>query len=122
MRRNRSDDTETEPTSNSLLDGSRGSSAEPVPAGSKGLMDRFGGGSTDASSGGSRSLVDRVRGPSAEPPKRESGGVLDRAKAKYGLGTLLVVAGAGLFLFPEPVTSTAGVVLMAAGIMLWLLG
>lgn len=122
MRRNRSDDTETEPESSGLLDGSRGSSAEPVPAGSKGLMDRFGGGSTTSSTSGSRSLVDRMRGRSAEPDATDSGSFFGRARAKYGLGTLLAVAGVALFLFPEPVTSTAGIVLIAAGVVLWLLG
>ena len=43
-----------------------------------------------------------------------------RARAKYGLGALLVVAGVALFLFPEPITSTAGLVLIGAGALVWL--
>lgn len=45
-----------------------------------------------------------------------------RAKAKYGLGALLVVAGVALFLLPEPITSTAGIALIAAGALVWLVG
>lgn len=37
-----------------------------------------------------------------------------------GLITLLVVGGAILFLFPEPVTSSLGVLLMGLGVIAWL--
>lgn len=50
----------------------------------------------------------------------ESTGWLGRARAKYGLGALLVVAGIALFLFPEPVTSTAGIALIVLGALVWL--
>ncbi|ELZ18515.1 hypothetical protein C477_10628 [Haloterrigena salina JCM 13891] len=66
--------------------------------------------------------MDRVRGSSAEPTADDSGSWFDRARAKYGLGTLLVAAGVVLFLFPEPVTSTAGLVLIGAGVLIWLAG
>ena len=52
----------------------------------------------------------------------ESSSWIGRARAKYGLGVLLVVAGVALFLFPEPVTSTAGVVLIGVGALAWLAG
>ena len=51
-----------------------------------------------------------------------SNGWIGRARAKYGLGALLVVAGLALFLFPEPVTSTAGIALIAVGAVVWLAG
>jgi len=51
-----------------------------------------------------------------------SGGWFSRARAKYGLGVLLVVVGAVLFFFPEPITSTVGVVLILIGVVVWLLG
>lgn len=54
-----------------------------------------------------------------ESTEQESTGWFSRARAKYGLGALLVVAGAVLFLFPEPVTSTAGIVMMAIGAIVW---
>lgn len=38
-----------------------------------------------------------------------------------GVITLLVVAGVVLFVFPEPVTSGLGIVLMAAGAIAWLI-
>lgn len=50
----------------------------------------------------------------------ESRGLFGRVRAKYGLGALLVVVGAGLFLFPEPVTSTAGIALIGLGALIWL--
>ncbi len=70
----------------------------------------------------SDSLFDRARGGSADTTTNDSGSWFDRAKAKYGLGTLLVAAGAVLFLFPEQITSTAGLVLIGAGFLVWLLG
>lgn len=38
-----------------------------------------------------------------------------------GLITLLIVAGAVLFLFPEPATSGLGVLLLSIGVVAWLL-
>ncbi|MFB6139792.1 MAG: hypothetical protein ABEJ26_05085 [Halosimplex sp.] len=38
-----------------------------------------------------------------------------------GLITLLIVAGAILFVFPEPATSGLGVILLAVGILAWAL-
>ena len=52
----------------------------------------------------------------------ESRSWFGRARAKYGLGALLVVAGIGLFLFPEPVTSTAGIALIVLGAITWFVG
>lgn len=52
----------------------------------------------------------------------DSGSWFGRARAKYGLGTVLAGVGLVLFLFPEPVTSTAGLFLIGAGVLLWLLG
>lgn len=86
-------------------------------------------------------LFDRGRSSKTEDMPSDSGGVLERARrsstesgadhsdswfgqarAKYGLGTLLIGAGVVLFLFPEPVTSTVGLALIGAGVALWLLG
>lgn len=50
----------------------------------------------------------------------ESRSWFGRARAKYGLGALLVVAGIGLFLFPEPATSMAGIALIVLGALVWL--
>lgn len=36
-----------------------------------------------------------------------------------GLITLLLVAGVILFLFPEPITTSIGIILLAAGVILW---
>lgn len=72
---------------------------------------------------------DRGRGPSgaqsglqSRPARTDdhSGSWFGRARAKYGLGALLVVAGAALFLFPEPVTSTIGIGLIGVGAIVWL--
>lgn len=60
------------------------------------------------------STTERRTGP------EESGSWFSRAKAKYGLGALLVAAGAVLFVFPEPLTSTAGIGLMLVGGVIWL--
>lgn len=51
---------------------------------------------------------------------RESGSWFSRAKAKYGLGAVLVAIGAVLFVIPEPMTSTAGIGLMVVGGLIWL--
>ena len=37
-----------------------------------------------------------------------------------GIITLLIVGGAVLFVFPEPITSGVGVLMMGAGLLLWL--
>jgi hypothetical protein len=37
-----------------------------------------------------------------------------------GIITLLIVGGAILFLFPEPITSGVGVLMMGAGLLFWL--
>lgn len=42
-----------------------------------------------------------------------------RGYSEQGLATLLVVMGAILFVFPEPVTSVAGAVLMMTGVVTW---
>lgn len=38
------------------------------------------------------------------------------------LAALLIVVGIGLFIFPEPATSTIGILLIVAGIASWALG
>lgn len=46
-------------------------------------------------------------------------------KGKFSSGklaTLLIVAGVILFIFPEPMTSMAGIVLVLAGVASWALG
>lgn len=86
---------------------------------SNGLLDRMRGGSTESPTDDSGSRRDRVRGGSTELTTDSSGSWFDQAKAKYGLGTLLVAAGIVLFLFPEPVTSTAGLLLIGAGALIW---
>ncbi|MFP8955376.1 hypothetical protein ACLI4Y_01510 [Natrialbaceae archaeon A-CW3] len=87
---------------------------------SNGWFDRVRGSADEPPSDDTGSLVDRVRGSSAEPTSDDSGNWFDQAKAKYGLGALLVVAGVALFLFPEPVTSTAGIALIGVGALVWL--
>ncbi len=87
---------------------------------SGGLLDRVRGGSTEPPTDDSGSRTDRVRGGSTEPITDGSGSWFDQAKAKYGLGTLLVAAGIVLFLFPEPITSTAGLLLIGAGVLIWI--
>ncbi|WP_312909705.1 hypothetical protein [Natronosalvus caseinilyticus] len=62
------------------------------------------------------------RSADSETVDDESGSWLSRARAKYGLGTLLVAAGVVLVLFPEPITSTVGMVMVGAGVLLWLAG
>lgn len=62
------------------------------------------------------------RSQPTEESDDEKGGWLEQARAKYGLGTLLVAAGVVLFLFPEPATSTAGLLLIGAGALIWLVG
>ncbi len=89
---------------------------------SGGLLDRVRGGSTESPTDDSGRRTDRERGESTEPTTDGSGSWFDQAKAKYGLGTLLVAAGIVLFLFPEPITSTAGLLLIAAGVLIWAVG
>ncbi|USZ70402.1 hypothetical protein [Natronosalvus halobius] len=62
------------------------------------------------------------RSEESETVDDESGSWLSRARAKYGLGTLLVAAGVVLVLFPEPITSTVGMIMVGAGVLLWLAG
>ncbi|RDI72602.1 DUF308 domain-containing protein [Halopelagius longus] len=52
---------------------------------------------------------------------RSRGGerVTDADSPGAGTAALLILAGVILFVFPEPVTSMAGVVLIVAGILLW---
>lgn len=52
------------------------------------------------------------RGPAAE---REDDSWLDE-----GGISLLLVGGVILFLFPEPITSTIGILLIAAGVVMWM--
>lgn len=49
-------------------------------------------------------------------------GWLGRARAKYGLGALLVGLGIVLVLIPEPATSTAGFIMIAVGAIMWIAG
>lgn len=71
------------------------------------------------------SVIDRFRGGSDDDltdtdSPAESGSMLGRARAKYGLGALLVVLGIVLFVFPEPATSAAGLGLIVVGALIWL--
>lgn len=68
----------------------------------------------------STGLLGRVKGKTEEGTDEASTGRFGRARAKYGLGALLVGAGVVLFLFPEPVTSTAGIALIGVGALIWL--
>ncbi len=98
----------------------RRQTAEETEDESNGWLDRARGRSNESAADDSGSLLDRARGSTTETTADDSGSWFDRAKAKYGLGTLLVAAGVVLFLFPEPITSTAGLVLIGAGVLLWL--
>ncbi|PGF16683.1 hypothetical protein CP556_11520 [Natrinema sp. CBA1119] len=87
---------------------------------SRSVVDRVRGRSEDRTEDDSSGLLDRERGRSNVPTTDESGSWFDRARAKYGLGALLVAAGVVLFVFPEPITSTAGLALIAVGALIWL--
>ncbi|MFC6765857.1 hypothetical protein [Natrinema soli] len=87
---------------------------------SRSVVDRVRGRSEDRTEDDSRSMLDRARGRSKEPTADETGSRFDRARAKYGLGALLVAAGVVLFVFPEPITSSAGLALIAVGALIWL--
>ncbi len=50
----------------------------------------------------------------------DSGSLFDRARAKYGLGALLIATEAVLFFFPEPITSTVGLALIGMRALIWL--
>ncbi|WP_254531445.1 hypothetical protein [Natrinema gelatinilyticum] len=113
---------ETEDESDGWLDRVRGRSKQSTTDDSGSLLDRARGRSSDSTTGDSGNVLDRAKGRLAEPTTDDSQSRFDRMRAKYGLGTLLVAAGAVLFLFPEPITSTAGVVLIGAGVLLWLVG
>lgn len=85
--------------------------------------------STERTEDKSQGWFSSVRGRSEERTRDESTatrtgdeskGLLGRARAKYGLGALLVVAGVALFLFPEPATSAAGIALIGLGALVWL--
>lgn len=52
----------------------------------------------------------------------ESAGTAKEFSREYseeGLATLLIVVGAILFVFPEPITSFAGAVLVVVGVIVW---
>lgn len=51
---------------------------------------------------------------SADTAKQSS-----REYSEEGLSTLLIVLGAILFVFPEPITSFAGVILVVMGAIVW---
>lgn len=84
--------------------------------------------STQQSDDESGGLVSSVRGAVEDRTGDESTadttdgpqGWFARARAKYGLGAVLVVAGIALVVFPEPVTSTAGFVLIGVGAVIWI--
>ena len=42
-----------------------------------------------------------------------------RSYSEEGLATLLIVIGAILFIFPEPITTVTGVVVLIAGVATW---
>lgn len=106
----------------------RRETSERTESESRGLLGRLRGRgrSADQKPGndGERSRLERLRGRSEERTEDRSGdespGWFGRARAKYGLGAVLVAVGVALFLFPEPITSTAGLVLIAVGALIWL--
>lgn len=67
-------------------------------------------------------LLERKGTTGEEDTEDESESWFGRARAKYGLGTLLAAAGVALFLFPEPATSAVGLLLIGAGVLLWIVG
>ncbi len=93
----------------SLTEDETKSWSERARAKMKGLTRDESGGWSDQGEGAAR--------PDTEDASR---GRFARARSKYGLGALLIVVGAFLVLFPEPVTSTAGFVLVGVGALIWL--
>lgn len=83
-------------------------------------------GTSDTSETEQSGVFSRVKGigrTSTDEPgeeETEAGGRLSRARQKYGIAPLLIVAGIALFLFPEPATSTAGTLLIAGGVILYI--
>lgn len=117
MRRSQSTDRSEEESRN-WLDRARGKTAGHTGDDSRNVSDRAR--SEERVPDDSGNWFDRKRGRAEEQPEEESGSWFDRAKAKYGFGALLAAAGVVLFLFPEPVTSTAGLVLIGVGALIWL--
>lgn len=71
----------------------------------------------------SDTTTDRTTGTTTDPTTGtdSDGSLTDR----FGSGELaagLILVGIGLFIFPEPFTSTIGIVLIAAGIISWAAG
>jgi len=120
-RKDRSDDSSEE--SSGLLDRTRSRFGGSSTGERRGLLDRSERG-TDDSSKTSEGLLDRARRRSGEstttePEPTESKGFVGRTRSKYGLGPLLVGVGILLLVFPEPITSTVGLVVIGAGVLLW---
>lgn len=65
--------------------------------------------------GAYRGSEDRFEGDAADRPSGND----DESWLDEGLITLLIVAGALLFLFPEPATSAVGIVLLGVGLIAW---
>ena len=122
MRRTQSNER-TEDESSGVLSNMRGNIPARTPNQFGTLFDRSRASKTEDMPDDSGGVLKRVRRSSTEPAAEDSEtSWFSRARAKYGLGTLLLGAGVVLFLFPEPVTSTAGLALIGAGVLLWLLG
>lgn len=75
--------------------------------------------STTTSETRSETTTDRTTGTTTDTTSDRS--LTDRFGSGE-LAALLIVVGIGLFLFPEPATSTLGIVMIVAGIASWALG
>lgn len=121
MRRSQSNER-TEDESSGVLGNMRGNIPTRTPDQFGSLFFRGRASKAEDMSDNSGGELEQSQRGSTSPGADDSGSWFGRARAKYGLGTLLVGAGVVLFLFPEPVTSTAGLALIGAGVALWLLG
>lgn len=86
----------------------------PYPASSFGWPPGVLGGGTD------QGREDRVRGGAYEGESYSDEYEEDESWLDEGLIGLTLVAGLALFLFPEPTTSAAGIVLLLVGSIAWL--
>lgn len=121
MRRTQSNEG-TDDDSSGVLGTMRGTVPKRTPDQFGTLFDRGRASKTEDKASDSGGVLERARRGSTESDADHSDSWFGRARAKYGLGTLLLGAGVVLFLFPEPITSTAGLALIGAGLLLWLLG
>lgn len=83
--------------------------------------------SSDPTTTRSDTTTDRTTDTTTDPvTDRSTDSTSDRSLTdRFGSGelaALLIVVGIGLFIFPEPATSTIGIILIIAGIASWALG